>query len=414
MNKISLEERVRNLRNLGQSIRQEHDVLSEALAREVGTSMAHSDFELDLAVKALQSFVEELPYLENRVPAGKIAVIIPYNAIGILLAMSLGAAYLAGNEVHLKFSSKTRKTAQLFEDLIRKDLGDHVTFGHESGRGFVHEHLQSPDTRVIQVYGHDSWMTGYREAVRESNKKLIFEGPGKDPCIVLRDADLNHSGEILRGCYSNSGQLCMSLERFYVHKSIQEGFLDKIVRITKSMTIGDSRNRSTDIGPILSQRVVKTIEEQLADAREKGAELIHGGRSWEAMIDGQTVYFVEPAILIGVSAGMKIMQEETFGPIVPIQSFSEPEEALSLANNCVYALGSCVFGVRDADYVAQRLRRTHGFCLLNSIYLTSFDAHAPWGGYKRSGWIWETVDGEFIERTGPKRLVVEFTAPAAL
>jgi acyl-CoA reductase-like NAD-dependent aldehyde dehydrogenase len=110
---------------------------------------------------------------------------------------------------------------------------------------------------------------------------------------------------------------------------------------------------------------------------------------------------------------MKIMQEETFGPIVPIQSFSELDEALCLANNCQYALGSCVFGFRDAEYVVEQLRNTHGFCLLNSIFLTTFDAHAPWGGYKRSGWIWETVDGEFIERNGPKRLIVEFTSSSS-
>jgi acyl-CoA reductase-like NAD-dependent aldehyde dehydrogenase len=288
-------------------------------------------------------------------------------------------------------------------------LGDQVTFRKESGRDFINNHLESENTGVIQIYGHDSWMIEYEEAVKKSGKKLIFEGPGKDPCIILQDANLDYCRDILRACYSNSGQLCMSLERFYVHTSIQDRFLDKIVDITKSLTIGDSRNGNIDIGPIVSEKTANTIEKQLSDARAKGAEIIFGGRTWKGRINGKAVYFVEPAILTGIKENMEIMQEETFGPIVPIQSFDDYDEALYLANNCKYALGSCVFGDKGADYISQQLRKTHSFCLVNKIFLTYFDAHAPWGGYKRSGWIWETVNGSFIERNGPKRLIIEFS-----
>jgi len=404
--------RLTRLYRLGEEIESNASTLAGYIAEEAGSTVSHAQLELGLGAQAFKTFDREIPAVRKRGRAGKVAIILPYNSVGVLLPMSLGAAYLGGNEVEIHLSGKTKKTAALLEGIVRDSLGKRVSFNHEESKGFLTRHF-SNDTAVIHVFGHDSWVKGYEAQVRKSKKKFIFEGPGKDPCIILNDADLDtYARTITLGSYANSGQVCMSLERYYVHEEILPRTAEALVEITKTLNVGDPRNPATDIGPIMSRRAIENIVAQLEDATQKGAQVLSGGTVIEKEWGGTTLYWVTPTILTGVTREMKVMTEETFGPLIPIQSFKENREALAEANGIRYALGSSVFGDSEAEALARELRKTHGFSLVNSTYLQGFDPHAPWGGFKDSGWIWETAEGIFKHRDGPKQLIAEFTKPS--
>lgn len=404
-------DRHKKLFQLGEEVESNALTLAGYIAEEAGSTVSHAQLELGLGVRAFKTFDREFPAVKTRIGVGKVAIMLPYNSVGVLLSMSLGAAYLGDNEVEIHLSGKTKKTKTLLERIVKDSLGEGVSFNNEESRGFLARHL-SNDTEVIHVFGHDSWAKGYESLVRESKKKFIFEGPGKDPCILLNDADIDaYAKTIALGSYANSGQVCMSLERYYVHEEILPRTVEALVEITSKMTVGDPRDPTTDIGPIMSQRAIENIVTQLKDATQKGAQIIIGGKVIEKDWNGKTIYWVTPTILTRVTQKMKIMSEETFGPLIPIQSFKKTSEALVEANSIRYALGSSVFGGSEAEVLAGELRKNHGFSLVNSTYLQGFDPHAPWGGFRDSGWIWETVNGMFRRREGPKQLITEFTRP---
>jgi succinate-semialdehyde dehydrogenase/glutarate-semialdehyde dehydrogenase len=370
--------------------------------------------EVDLALRRLHAFEQVLPRLAGRAPAGGVALCLPGNAALSNPVATIGTAFLAGNRVLARFPAASRAWAERLEPLFTRRLPG-VRFDRRPGPEFLAAALADPGIAVVMVFGDDAWIAAHEDRVRASGKKVIFEGPGKDPFLVLPGADLERAAQdAVRGGYYDAGQACTSPERFYVHASLFADFVGRVLELTAAEVVGEPRREEVTVGPIARQRVVERIAGQLREAEAAGARRLAGGRLESSRLrDGTPVTYVQPTVLTGVDSRLSIMRDETFGPVIPIQAVSGVEEALRLAGDSRYGLAANVYG--GPEEAAAELATSHGGVFRDEIWLSYFsrNLHAPYGGRRRSGWVWEWRDGRFDRREGPRTNALEFSRPHA-
>jgi len=311
---------------------------------------------------------------------GLIGVIGPWN---YPLTNSFGdciPALLAGNSVILKPSEVTPLTSLLVaEGLAESGLPDGV-FQVATGRGETGAALVD-EVDMIMFTG--STETGKKVMARAAQTltAVALELGGKDPMIVLSDADLDRAAN-LAVYYSmlNGGQTCISIERVYVEEPVYDEFVQKVVAKVGALRQGESTGPATaEVGAVTFPRQLEIIEDHVRDALAKGARTLTGGRRRP----GKGMFY-EPTVLVDVDHSMKAMTEETFGPTLPIMKVADAEQALELANDSPYGLGGAVFGDRKR---AERLaRRMHaGAVCVNDALLNYVAVELPMGGWKASG-----------------------------
>ena len=413
MEAMDLSQRLASLGSLAGAIRARREELIAGIIQTSKKTAAVAAGEVDLALARLAAFGEVAARLDGRAPVGTVAVVFPGNASISNPVSTIGTAFLAGNEVVGRFPGASRAWADQLEPLFLEHLPG-VRFDHGAGPAFVAGVLADPAVAVIMIFGDDTWADSYEESVRESRTKFILEGPGKDPFLVLPGADVEKAAcDAVRGGYYNAGQACTSPERFYVHASLVKEFVERVVELTRSQVVGEPERQDVTIGPIVSRRIAARIAEQLADAQARGAHLVTGGRIKEARLaDGTPVSYVEPTVLTGVSSLMTVTQDETFGPVIPVQEVRSAAEALRHAADHRYGLAASLYGGTDADAAA--LAESHGQVFRDEIWMDYFrrNLHAPYGGRKRSGWVWAWEDGRFIRREGVRTNALEFSRAA--
>ncbi|CAB4537448.1 unannotated protein [freshwater metagenome] len=310
-------------------------------------------------------------------PLGVIGVISPWNYPFTLSMTPVITALFAGNTVVLKPSEVTPTVGlaigKLFEDASWGDIVQVVTGGGETGEALVR-------SGVDKICFTGSVRTGKRvmAAAADSLTPVLLELGGKDPMIVCADADLARASKgAVWGAFQNSGQTCMSVERFYVEESIFQPFLERVLKETALI-----RQNATggDIGSMTFGPQIEIVESHIADAVSKGARVVAGGKR----LDQPGLWF-EPTVLIDVDHTMSIMTEETFGPVMPIMSVADPEEGLRLANDSIYGLNSSVW-TSDHDLaisIANRLEA--GNVCINDCIVSYAIPGLPFGGVKQSG-----------------------------
>jgi succinate-semialdehyde dehydrogenase / glutarate-semialdehyde dehydrogenase len=320
---------------------------------------------------------------ELRQPKGVVGIISPWNYPLALSIADLVPALIAGNAVVLKPDSQTPLSpllgtdllyhAGLPEDLVQVVLGDGPSIG-----GAV---VDTCD--YIGFTG--SSRTGAQIAER-AGRRLVgcsLELGGKNPMLVLDDADIAETARTaVRACFANAGQLCLSLERIYVHDSIVDSFADAFVAETTRLRLAPGYDYEADMGSLTSQRALKTVSEHVDDARAKGATVLAGGRPRPDL----GPYFYEPTVLTDVSPDMLCYAQETFGPVVSLYPFATDDEAVSLANQTPYGLNAGVFGRnrKRAAEVGASLRV--GSVNVNDGFASAFGStDAPMGGMGASG-----------------------------
>ncbi len=404
--------RAEALRRAAERVEHARERLAGALVGRGLRTCRLAEREVALASRRLLALADAEARVAGRRPVGTVAVLLPANAALSAPLTVIGAALLAGNRTLVRFPRRTTWLGPLFEEILAP-FGAAFAVVEAAGPEFLRRQLAPGGAEATVVFGDDRWMAGYEDLARHSPGKLIFEGPGKDPFLVLPGADLDAAAAAaVRGAFYNGGQACSSPERVYVHEALLPGFLERVLPLVETLAVGANDDPRTDIGPVLSRAIVERFVQQVTDALVRGARHLWPPRSQPIVRPaGGEATFLAPLVLTGVHHGMAIMREETFGPALPICTVSSVEEALALAEDSTYGLSASVFG---SPAPAARLRRTHGLVFEDELWLDFYDRNplGPIGGFKRSGWVWEWRDGTFLRREGPRDPVQEFSEPA--
>ncbi|MEU3189313.1 succinic semialdehyde dehydrogenase [Streptomyces sp. NPDC006992] len=320
---------------------------------------------------------------ELRHPRGVVGQIAPWNYPFELSVGDVLPAFAAGNAVVTKPDTQTALTALWARDLLVEAGLPADVWQIVLGEGPV----VGPEVvdRGDYVSFTGSTRTG-REVARRAAARLVgcsLELGGKNAMLVLEDADLDKAAEgAVRGAFSSAGQLCISIERLYVHESVADAFLERFVARVRAMRLGASLAYGADMGSLVSEQQLRNVQQHVADAVEKGAAVLAGGRARPDI----GPLFYEPTVLDGVEPQMAVCGEETFGPVVSVYRFSDTDEAVGLANATPYGLNSSVWSGngRRGREVAARLRT--GTVNVNEGYASAYgSAQAPMGGMGDSG-----------------------------
>jgi acyl-CoA reductase-like NAD-dependent aldehyde dehydrogenase len=316
-------------------------------------------------------------------PLGVVGIISPWNFPWATPLDEVVMALMAGNAVIVKPSELTPltalKIAEIFQQAKLPDgLLSIVTGDGSTGAALI-------DAAVDKIMFTGSVATGKRvaEAAAKHLTPVVLELGGKDPMIVLEDADLATAARAAAwGAFCNSGQACASIERCYVHESVADKFIEKVITETASLKQGESTVEDIDIGAMTTERQLRIVEEHVSDAVQQGAKIVLGGKR----VQTQRGWFHEPTVMTNVSHLMKIMNDETFGPTLPIMSFKTEAEAVRLANDSVFGLTACIFtkDISRGRRLAEQIEA--GTVMINEVVYTHAVAQTPWGGVKHSGY----------------------------
>ena len=316
-------------------------------------------------------------------PKGVIGIISPWNYPLVLSVCDALPAILAGNTVVVRPDSQTPwsairglnllRQAGLPEGVITIVTGD----GNTTGTALIDE--------VDYVCFTGSTNTG-KIVAAQAGARLIgasLELGGKNPMIVCADANLEIFLEVaVRGCFTSAGQLCVSIERMYIHESIYQKFLTAFVEKVKELKLGAQLGWGYDVGSLVTDALVNRVSDAVSTAVAQGAKVETGGKLRTDI--GPNVY--EPTVLTGVTKDMKISTDEVFGPCVYVQPFSSTEEAIALANDSIYGLSASVItsNARNGRQIAEQLRS--GSVNINEGFAAAYGSvAAPMGGMGQSG-----------------------------
>jgi acyl-CoA reductase-like NAD-dependent aldehyde dehydrogenase len=317
-----------------------------------------------------------------REPYGVIGIISPWNYPFSIPATETLAALVMGNAVVLKPSELTPLSSLLVADLLGKaglpaDVLQLVVGDGATGAALV-------ESEIDKLVFTGSVATGKRIGQMAGQRLLpvVLELGGKDPMIVLENVDLDvASSGAIWGAYVNAGQACLSVERCYVQRRIYDKFVAACVEKAKQLRVGNGLEANTDVGPLIHERQLRKVEAHVADACARGAKLCCGGERLPSL--GPNFY--APTVLADVTHEMRILREETFGPVLPIMPFDSDEDAVHLANDSEFGLAASVWTNDRArgETLARRIQA--GTVMVNDAVSCFGISEAPHGGMKASG-----------------------------
>lgn len=317
-----------------------------------------------------------------REPIGVIGVVVPWNYPLLMAVWKLGPILAAGNTLVLKPSEQTPlstlKLAEIIADILPAGVFNVVTgLGHEVG-GRLSEH---PDIDMIALTGSVRSGQSVATSAGDSLKRVHLELGGKAPVLIFEDADLDAAADgVYEGGFWNSGQECGAATRVLVHESVAEKFTGLLVEKVKSYKVGDPRaGDDVELGPLVSKDHFERVKGFLERAQADGAVAALGGDPLEG-----PGYFIAPTVLTGVKPGSEASQEEIFGPVVTVETFTTEEEAITRANETPYGLAGSVWTTDSARSLDVPRKLDFGTIWVNCYLVLANEL--PWGGFKGSGY----------------------------
>ena len=386
-----IEDRKAKMNALAEAIYANADGLMRLLTSEQGKPHEDAQFEVMGAGYWLQAYTSlDMPvtvnedsderYSETRhVPLGVVGAIAPWNFPLILAMFKVAPALLAGNTMVLKPSPftplATLKIGELAADILPAGVLNVISGGDSLGP-WMTEH---PGFDKISFTG--STQTGRRvmASVAPTLKRVTLELGGNDPAIVLPDADVEKiAEELFWAAFRNNGQICIATKRMYVHEDVYEPLKNALVAYAKTVTVGDGAQQGTQIGPINNRPQYERVLELIQDAKDKGYQFLVGGEKSDA-----PGYFIPITIIDNPPEDSRIVQEEQFGPVLPLIKFNDIDDVIARANATEYGLGGSVWGtdVDKAFEIAQHI--ASGTVWVNETQHLS--PLAAFGGMKQSG-----------------------------
>lgn len=389
--RLSIEERGNCLLKAVEDLQREAESLGELLSQEMGKPRRKGIGEVRFCAASIASRVKQaIAALQPRRsadedtesvlyydPLGVCAVISPWNYPMSMPQWMLLPALLSGNAALFKPSEETPLIGQAYADLLNRHLPPGVL-----------QVVQGPDAQGRALVEADIDMvafTGSREAggdimarAAPGLKRLMLELGGKDPMLVLDDADLDAAAEFAcANGFENSGQACVSTERIYVDRQVAVCFEDRLRRLVPQYRLGPWNDDQARLGPMIHERQRQHVLDQIDEALGAGARLLQGGGEHPPR-------YVRPTILADCTPAMSIMRDETFGPVICLQTYDDLDEAVALANDTVYGLGAVVFGEDEerAWQVARQLEA--GMIGVNKSCFGTVEC--PWVGARQSGY----------------------------
>jgi len=318
-----------------------------------------------------------------RAPAGVVVGIAPWNAPVILSTRAVATPLAFGNTVVLKASELCPRTHAHVASVIA-DAGvppgviNLISNAPADAAAVVEELIAHPDTRRINFTGSTRVGRIVAEIAGRHLKRVLLELGGKAPLIVLADANLERAAAATSfGAFFHQGQICMSTERVVVDRAVAEPFAQLLAARASALVVGDPRDPQTQIGPLINAAALTRVGELVDDARARGAQVLSGGEAAGPCYP--------PTVLLGVEAGMRVYNEESFGPLASIVIVDGADQAIEVANDTEYGLAAAIFSedVAAALELAQRVQS--GICHINDSTVHD-EPQMPFGGVKASGW----------------------------
>ncbi|MET3293040.1 UNVERIFIED_CONTAM: succinate-semialdehyde dehydrogenase/glutarate-semialdehyde dehydrogenase [Brevibacillus sp. OAP136] len=398
--RLTARERSKYLYNLYELVRNSRDELAGIISAEMGKPLREAKGEVLGAADNFMWYAEEAKrvYGETipssvpnkrimvlRQPVGVVGAITPWNFPVNMVARKIAPALAAGCTVVLKPAESTPLSAiRLFELIEQAGFPKGVVnlvIGKPEAIG--QEFIDNPKLSKIGFTGSTRVGKLLMEGAAKQVKRVSMELGGHAPFIVFDDADLDAAVEgLFESKFRNSGQMCICTNRLYVQEGVADAFTEKLVERLKKAKVGDGRLKDTEIGPLVNERALAKVLEHIDDAKAKGGVLAAGGNR---LVEGDYAkgFYCEPTLITDVTGDMKIANEETFGPVVPLIRFSDEKEVVKHANDTRYGLAAYVYTRDNARCFQMAEQLEYGIVGINDGSPTQ--TQAPFGGFKESG-----------------------------
>ncbi|WP_036832570.1 aldehyde dehydrogenase family protein [Pontibacillus litoralis] len=384
------------LRKAAQLLEERMDDIAQCATEEMGKRFVETKGEVKRGADILRFYAEEGMRMKGEVlpsskadtllyymrePLGVVAVIAPWNFPIAIPVWKIAPALIYGNTVLFKPASETVITAQKIAKVFH-DVGiPEGVLQFVPGRGSVVGGALATNEQIDGITFTGSNIVGQQVAQQAiaSGMELQLELGGKNPAIVLQDADLDHAAKlVVDGAMKQTGQRCTATSRVYIEEDVYDRFKMKVLERVSNVVVGDSLHEEVDIGPLASESQLESVLHYIRKGVEEGASLLYGGEQ----ID-RVGYFVEPAVFENVTQEMTIMQEEIFGPVICLKKVANYEEAVQAANDTKYGLSASLFTNNLTKAMAYTRESEVGMVQINGE-TGGAEPQAPFGGTKSS------------------------------
>jgi succinate-semialdehyde dehydrogenase/glutarate-semialdehyde dehydrogenase len=390
------------------------DEVASAISQEMGKPIKEALGEVMYAAGFVEWYAEEAKRVygetfssqhehkrlyASRQPVGPVFAVTPWNFPAAMITRKVAPALAAGCTVIVKPAEQSPITAILLEKYWREVGGPEGTFQViTSNQAAAVSAVYFKDRRVRKLTFTGSTEVGvllYRQSA-ETMKRVSLELGGHAPFIVFADADIRRAVDDIMACkFRNAGQTCVCTNRIYVHRSISAQLLETLAARVQELRVGDPADSATQIGPLVDEQGLRKVSEHVADALSRGASVVVGGQALGGL-------YYQPTVLRDVAPGMRILEEETFGPVAPIIEFDTVDEVVAAANDTPYGLAAYLW-TRDLD-TAHRVSERLDYGIVGINDGAPSTAQAPFGGVKmsgigREGGVWgiqEYLDTKFV------------------